>query len=62
MELETLNKLYLELSQIVTAQTPAEIALEQKVKRLEKELANEKKNYHQLAAHHNKYCTCLEIY
>lgn len=29
---------------------------------LKQELANEKRDYHALASHHNEHCTCLEIY
>jgi len=43
MELETVNKLYLELSQIATAKTGREIALERDSERL-KEVSRERLN------------------
>ncbi len=38
IELETINKLFLELSQIVTAKTKREIKLENKIVHLEEEI------------------------
>jgi len=38
MELETLNKLYLELSQFVTAKTEREIQLEKELQEVDEEL------------------------
>jgi hypothetical protein len=37
--LETINKLYLELSHVTTAKTAREIELEQKIESLEREIA-----------------------